>query len=173
MVHNEKTVRISYRGPCFTGGNHPLGVWWTKEFYFKRGDDTAYFPSLLMTVLVCYYSDLYPTVQYHCTEYRHPHEATYWKRDLFVTAWDEDRKARRVETSHTHLVSHATMEESMEDAAYEAYMIYCARRFEKMKEDPFRFLPRCDPKKEGWEMMELQGLDTTTKAMVHFAREIV
>ena len=42
-----------------------------------------------------------------------------------------------------------------------------------MKEDPFRFLPRCDPKKEGWEMMEPQGLDATTKAMVHFAKEIL
>ena len=61
----------------------------------------------------------------------------------------------------------------MEDAAYQAYMIYRARCFEKMKEDPFRFLPRCDPKKEGWEMMEPQGLDTTTKAMVRFAREIL
>jgi len=40
------------------------------------------------------------------------------------------------------------MEESMEDAAYEACMIYRARRFEKMKEDPFRFLPCCDPKKK-------------------------
>ena len=86
-----------------------------------------------MTVLVCYYFDLCPAVQYCCTEYRHPHEATYWKTDLFVTGWDEARKAHRVETSHTHLVSCATMEESMEDAAYEACVIYHARRFEKMK----------------------------------------
>ena len=136
---------------------------WTKEFYFKHGDDTAYLHSLLMIVLVCYYPDLCPYVQYRCTEYWHPNEATYWKTDLFVTGWDEARKARRVETSHTHLVSRATMEESMEDASYEACLIYHARRFEKMKEDPFRFLPRCDPKKEGWEMMEPQGLNTTTK----------
>ena len=61
----------------------------------------------------------------------------------------------------------------MEDAANEACMIYRARRFEKMKEDQFRFLPRCDLEKEGWGMMEPQGLDTTTKVMVHFAREIL
>ena len=42
-----------------------------------------------------------------------------------------------------------------------------------MKEDPFRFLPRCDPKKDGWEKMEPQGLDATTKAMVHFAKAIL
>ena len=42
-----------------------------------------------------------------------------------------------------------------------------------MKEDPFKFLPHCDPEKEGWEMMEPQGLDTTIKVMVHFAREIL
>ena len=125
MPCSNKTVHSSYRGPCFTEGNHPLGVGWTKEFYFKRGDDTAYFHSLLMTVLVCYYSDLYPTVQYHCTEYRHPQEASYWKTDLFVTSWDEARKARMVETSHTHLVSRATVEESMEDAAHLAYMLPC------------------------------------------------
>ena len=77
MPHSNKTACISYRGPCFSKGNHPLGVGWTKEFYSQRGDDMAYFHSLLMTVLVCYYSDLYPTVQYHCTEYRYPHEATY------------------------------------------------------------------------------------------------
>ena len=75
-----------------------------------------------MTVLVCYYSELCPAVQYCCTEYRHPHEATYWKTDLFVTGWDEARKAHRVETSHTHQVSRATME----DATYEACMIYRA-----------------------------------------------
>ena len=85
MPHSNKTARISYRGPCFTEGNHPLGVGWTKEFCFKHVDDMAYFHSLLMTVLVCYYSDLCPAVQYHCTEYRHPHEATYWKTNLFVT----------------------------------------------------------------------------------------
>ena len=61
----------------------------------------------------------------------------------------------------------------MKDVAYEACMIYRARQFEKMKEDPFRFLPHCDPKKEGWEMMEPQGLDMTTKVMVRFAREIL
>ena len=61
----------------------------------------------------------------------------------------------------------------MEDAANEACMIYRAQRFEKMKEDQFRFLPRCDLEKEGWGMMEPQGLDTTTKVMVHFAREIL
>ena len=72
MPCSNKTARVSYRGPCFTEGNHPLGVGWTKEFYFKHGDDTAYFHSLLMTVLVCYYSDLCPAVQYRCTEYRHP-----------------------------------------------------------------------------------------------------
>jgi hypothetical protein len=51
------------------------------------------------------------------------------------------------------------MEESMEDPAHQACMIYHAQRFEKMKEDPFGFLPRYNPRKDGWEMMEPQGLD--------------
>jgi hypothetical protein len=65
------------------------------------------------------------------------------------------------------------MEESMEDAAHQACMIYHAQRFEKMKEDPFRFLPCYNPRKDRWEMMEPQGLDTTTKVMVRFAKEIL
>ena len=173
MVHNEKIAHISSGSPCLTRGNCPPSVGWTKEFYFKNWDDTAFFHSLLMTMLRGYYSDLYPGVQYYCTEYRHPHEASYWKTDLFITSWDEARKAHRVETSHTHLVSCATMEEIMEDAALQAYMEYRARRFEKMKEDPFRFLPRYDPKKDEREMTEPQGLDATTEVMVQVTKVIL
>ena len=53
-----------------------------------------------------------------------------------------NKNARKVESLHTHLVSRDTIEDSMEDAAFNAYLYYHGRRFEAMKEDGFRFFPR-------------------------------
>ena len=64
------------------------------------------------------------------------------------------------------------MEDGIEDAAAEAYMGLHARRFEDMKEDQYRFLPRQHPKLK-WAMMDPQGMDPTTQVMVRFGYESV
>jgi len=64
------------------------------------------------------------------------------------------------------------MEDGIEDAVAEACMGLRGRRFENMKEDQYRFLPRQYPKLE-WAMMDPQGMDPTTQVMVHFGCELV
>jgi hypothetical protein len=62
---------------------------------------------------------------------------------------------------YNHKVSHATIEEIMDDAAFEAYMGLRARRFGAMIDDQFRLLP-CHRHELGWAMMKPEGLDPTT-----------
>ena len=64
------------------------------------------------------------------------------------------------------------MEDSIEDVAAAACMGLRGRRFEDMKEDQYRFLPRQHPELE-WAMMDPQGTDPTTQVTVHFGYESV
>ena len=64
------------------------------------------------------------------------------------------------------------MLESMDDAAFEAYMGLRARHFGDIMEDQFRFLPRYHHEL-GWAMMKPEGLDPTTVLMVNFAYELM
>ena len=76
-----------------------------------------------------------------------------------------------MESIHSHTVSRATMEESMEDAAYHAYLYYRGCRFEAMKEDGFRFFPRYDPTEETWVINHPEGLSPTLEAQVRLTYE--
>jgi hypothetical protein len=73
---------------------------------------------------------------------------------------------------YNHKVSHATIEEIMDDAAFEAYMGLRARRFGAMIEDQFRLLP-CHHHELGWAMMKPEGLDPTTTVVINFAHELM
>ena len=64
------------------------------------------------------------------------------------------------------------MEDGIEDAAAEACIGLCGRRFEDMKDDQYRFLPH-QHLELGWAMMDPQGTDPTTQVMVHFGYESV
>ena len=53
----------------------------------------------------------------------------------------------------------------MEDAAQDAYIYYHGRRFEAMKEDHFRFLPRNDHESV-WQVLAPPESDPTLEATV-------
>ena len=57
---------------------------WTCKYYFKQASETAYYHTLLTHVLDDYYPDLHASIGYHCVEYQHPLEATFWKVELVV-----------------------------------------------------------------------------------------
>ena len=59
---------------------------WTCKYYFKQALEMAYYHNLLTHVLDDYYPDLHASISYHCAEYQHPLEATFWKVELVVTA---------------------------------------------------------------------------------------
>ena len=59
---------------------------WKCKYYFKQASEMAYYHTLLTQVLDDYYTDLHASINYHCAEYQHPLEATFWKVELVVTA---------------------------------------------------------------------------------------
>ena len=83
--------------------------------------------------------------------------STLWRQlfgkvELVVIAWNDIKNAHEVETVHS-----AT--------AKRAYIYYHGRRFEAMKEDLFRFLPRNDH--EGnWQVLAPPESDPTLEATV-------
>ena len=64
------------------------------------------------------------------------------------------------------------MEDSIEDAAAVACMGLHGRRFDDMKEEQYRFLPRRHPDL-GWAIMDPEGTDPTTQVMVNYASKLV
>ena len=58
---------------------------WMCKYYFKQAPEIAYYHTLLTQVLDDYYTDLHASINYHCAEYQHPLEATFWKVELVVT----------------------------------------------------------------------------------------
>ena len=113
-----------------------------------------------------YCSDFNATLTYYCAEHTHPLEATYWKIDLSIMIWNEARDSQKAETVHTHTARRAQAMDSKEDIAQEAYIHYHGRRYEAMKEDRFRFLPRHDPNDGTWVIQNPQNSDPTLNATV-------
>ena len=64
-------------------------IGWKCTYYFKPALETSYYHALLTHVLDDYYLDLHASISYHCAEYQHPLEATFWKVELVVTAWND------------------------------------------------------------------------------------
>jgi hypothetical protein len=54
----------------------------------------------------------------------------------------------------------------MEDAAQEAYLYYHGHRFEAMKEDRYRFLPRYDSEERTWAALAPSAADLTLDTTV-------
>ena len=88
-------------------------IGWKCKYYFK----TAYYHTLLTHVLDDYFTDLHASINYYCAEYQHPLEATFWKVELVVTAWNDIKNAHEVETVHLATARWAHALDGMEDAA--------------------------------------------------------
>ena len=111
-------------------------------------------------------------MEYICNEHTHPLENTYSKTRVCISIWDEENEAYQLDSNYAHHAHCATMEDSIEDAAAAACMGLRDHRFEDMKGDQYRFLPRQHPELE-WAMMDPQGIDPTTQVMLHFGCESV
>ena len=100
------------------------------KYYFKQALETAYYHTLLTQVLDDYFTDLLASINYHCAEYQHPLEATFWKVELVVTAWNDIKNGHEVETVHRATARRAHALDGREDTAQDAYIYYHGRRFE-------------------------------------------
>jgi hypothetical protein len=112
-------------------------------------------------MLAEYYPDLAASVKYYCADYKHPVEATYWKTNVIITAWNNTDQSQDVVTIHSHLSRCASAYDSMEDAAQEAYLHYHGRRFEDMQDNCYMFLPRYDPVEKTWAVLAPSASDPT------------
>ena len=65
----------------------------------------AYYHTLPTQVLGDYYTDLHASINYHCAEYQHPLEATFWKVDVTPNFKDkiECTKLMCAQGSVTHI----------------------------------------------------------------------
>ncbi|XP_066346946.1 uncharacterized protein [Miscanthus floridulus] len=161
----ESTATSPTPAPSLAAPVEDEEIGWKCKYYFKLAPETAYYHTLLTHVLDDYFPDLHASISYHYTKYKHPLEATFWKVELVVTAWNDIINGHEVETVHSAPARRAHALDGMEDAAQNAYIHYHGRRFEAMREDSFRFLSRNDH--EGvWQVLALPENDPTLEATV-------
>jgi hypothetical protein len=128
----------------------PMG--WTMKIYHKaRGDSVSH--HRLVGMLAAYFTDWNLAVEYVCWEYTHPLEDTYWKARASIFPRDEEKGEYQLDKMYSHMGHRATMEASIEDAAFEACMGLRYLRFDSMKHDVHHYFPRAHPIL-GWAMMD-------------------
>ena len=115
---------------------------WTTVLWFPESDPRAFFHEHLELTLNRYYPDLQATLEYCCTEYRHPLRRSLWDAELVVKTLDASKGIRRVESKHLSRISRDTVKESMADADYQALVFYCGRRFEEAQYNATYHYPR-------------------------------
>jgi hypothetical protein len=125
---------------------------WITRNKFKDAPDDAHYHNLLTTVLTEYYPDLV--------------EATYWKTNVIVTAWNNADNSHDVEITHSHRFRRASAYDSMEDAAQETYLYYHGHRYEAMQENRYRFLPCYDDAERTWAVLAPSATDPTLDTTV-------
>jgi hypothetical protein len=121
-----------------------------KIYHKARGDSVSH--HRLVGMLAAYFADWNPIVEYVCWEYTHPLEDAYWKSRASIFPRDEEKGAYQLDMMYSHMGHRATMEASIEDAAFEACMGLRYLRFDSMKHDVHRYLPRAHPIL-GWAMI--------------------
>jgi hypothetical protein len=144
---------------------------WTVKIYHKaRGNVVSH--HRLLGMLSAYFADWHPAVEYVCWEYTHPLEDTYWKARASIFPKDEEKGAYQLDRMYAHMGRRATMEDSIEDAAFEACMGLRYLRFDSMKHDIHRYLPRAHPDL-GWAMMDPVQLEPLPRVMVNFVYDMM
>jgi hypothetical protein len=125
-----------------------------------------------MGMLSAYFVDWHPTVKYICWEYTHPLEDTYWKARASIFPKDEEKGAYQLDRMYAHMGRRATMEASIEDAAFEACMDLRYLRFDSMKHYVHRYFPHAHPDL-GWAMMDPVQLEPLPRVMVNFVYDMM
>jgi hypothetical protein len=153
------------------GDAPPPPIGWTLIIHNKHEHDGD-FHHRLAVLLSIYYPDLRPAVNYVSREYTHPHEDTYWKTSVWILIKDVEKDSFVLDRSYRHMGHRATMEASLDDAAFEAYLGLHSQRFNAMHNDVHRYLPHAHPKL-GWGMMDPRNLEVIPREMAHFIYELM
>jgi hypothetical protein len=147
----------------------PMG--WTVRIYHRNGGNVVSHLRLV-GMLTAYFADWHPAVEYVCWEYTHPPEDTYWKARASIFTHKQERGAYQLDRMFSHVGHRATIEDSIEDAAFEACMGLRHLRFNSMKHDIHRYFSRAHPDL-GWAMTDLVQLEPLHRVMVNLVYDMM
>jgi hypothetical protein len=147
----------------------PMG--WITKVHHKSSCDIPSHHRLIGT-LSAYFTDWDPTFEYVCWEHKHHLEATYWKCHVCVFVKDEEMGTYLLDRCFSHRGCRATIEDGIEDAAFEACLGLRHLRYDVMQDDQYRYFPHGDPK-QGWIMMNPRNLELIPQVMVDFGHDMM
>jgi len=145
---------------------------WTIELWFLESDPKAFFHENLVLTLNHHYPDLQATLEYCCTEYKHPLRRSLWDAELVVKTLDATKGIRKVESKHISRISRDTVKESMADAAYQALIFYRGRCFEEVLYNATYHYPRFMPEKMTWAIEVPDASEPKLQAQVELTYEL-
>jgi hypothetical protein len=160
-------------GGAIGGGEQPPELGWTKEVFHPEDVDTEWHLKL-MHLLNHYFFDWHPAVACVCTRYTHPMEKTYWKTEVQIFSREFGYVERKLERSFYHIGHRETQEDSMESAAYEAWLRLHGHRRELVEGGNLRLLPYTDVAYEaGGIMMDPNAYGPEVRALGRFCEDLL
>jgi hypothetical protein len=145
---------------------------WTMKLHIMVPKADVFFHDMLTRTLDNYYYDWEATLEYRCKEYNHPLVDSYWETELWVKTVDPTTKEPKVESKFITRVSQATVETSMEDVAYNAFVYYHGLRSDKTLQGVLRHFPYLLQDKGVWTMPLADDSSLTLQATVGLVREL-
>jgi hypothetical protein len=132
----------------------------------------AFFHDVLTRTLDTYYHDWEATLEYRCKEYIHPLMNSYWETELRVKTIDHTTRVPKVESKFITRVSRTTVETSMEDVAYNAFVFYHGLRSDKTMKGALRHFPCFLHDKGIWTVQLADDSSLTLQATMELVREM-
>ena len=145
---------------------------WTTKLHIMVPKADAFFHDMLTRTLDNYYYDWEATLEYRSAEYSHPWMDSYWETELWVKKRDPTTKEPKVESKFITRVSRATVEISMEDVAFNAFVYYHGLRSDKTLKGALRHFPCFLHDKGIWTVPPADDSSLTLQATVGLAREL-
>jgi hypothetical protein len=145
---------------------------WTTKHHIMVLKADVFFHDMLTRTLDNYYYDWEATLEYHCKEYSHPLVDSYWETELWVKTMDSTTKEPKVESKFINRVSRATVETSMEDVTYNAFVYYHGLRSDKTLQGALRHFPCLIHDNGAWTVPLADDSSLTLQATVGLVREL-
>jgi hypothetical protein len=145
---------------------------WTMKLHIMVPKADVFLHDMLTRTLDNYYYDWEATLEYHCWEYSHPLVDSYWETELWVKTIDPTTKESKVESKFITRVSWATVETSMEDVAYNAFVYYHGLHSDKTLQGALRHFPCLLHDKGVWTVPLADDSSLTLQATVGLVREL-
>jgi hypothetical protein len=143
---------------------------WTTKLHIMVPKADVFFHDMLTRTLDNYYYDWEAKLEYRCKEYSHPLMGSYWETKLWVKTMDPTTKEPKVESKFITRVSRATVETSIEDVAYNAFVYYHGLHSDKTLQGALWHFPCLLHDKGVWTVPLADDSSLTLQATVGLVR---